>query len=87
MKKQILLGLGTFGLLTSSLIAGEAPGNARNQQKQDETEEVCEVHPEYSCVQVRKTAQNDKRASSPKKADDPNIARASKHAPIAADRK
>jgi hypothetical protein len=87
MKKQILLGFATFGLLTSSLVAAEAPGSARNQQKQDDTEEICEVHPEYSCVQVRKAAENNKQASGRKKTDDSNVARISKDAPITADRK
>jgi hypothetical protein len=87
MKKQILLGFATLGLLTSSLIAAEEPESARNQQKQDDTEEVCVVHPEYSCVRVRKATENEKQASSRRKADESNMARASKDAPIAADRK
>ncbi|HXZ81181.1 MAG TPA: hypothetical protein VEG30_14725 [Terriglobales bacterium] len=85
MKKQILLGLATLGLMTSSLIAAEVPGNGRNLQKQDNTEEVCTVHPEYSCVRVRK-ADSDKLASNRKKADESNIARMSKDERIA-DRK
>ena len=65
----------------------DSPESKRNQQKQDGTEEVCVVHPEYSCVRVRKAPENEKQASSRSKADESNMARVSKDAPISADRK